>query len=92
MKIYSINNILRSYYNEYKTITEPLENNPKFKSMKPNQIEQLKQEKENKLKEFEPKLKLIQPYLDLINSKTNNEENEEEKKEEFIFNLSGVEF
>ena len=82
MKIYSINNILRSYYNEYKTITEPLENNPKFKSMKPNQIEQLKQEKENKLKEFEPKLKLIQPYLDLINSKTNNEENKEENKEE----------
>ena len=74
MKIYSLNNILRSYYNEYKTITEPLENNPKFKSMKPNQIEQLKQEKENKMKEFEPKLALIQPYLDLINSKTNNEE------------------
>ena len=66
MKIYSLNNIIRHYYNEYKTITEPLENNPKFKSMKPNQIEQLKQEKENKLKEFEPKLKLIQPYLDLI--------------------------
>ena len=42
LKIYSLNNILRGYYNEYKTITEPLENNPKFKSMKPNQIEQLK--------------------------------------------------
>ena len=75
MKIYSINNILRSYYNEYKTIIEPLENNPKFKTMKPNQIEQLKQEKENKMKEFEPKLKLIQPYINLIDSQTNNEEN-----------------
>ena len=77
LKIYSINNILRNYCNEYKTITEPLENNPKFKTMKPNQIEQLKQEKENKLKEFEPKLKLIQPYLNLINSKTDNEENKD---------------
>ena len=84
MKIYSVNNILRSYYNEYKTITEPLENNPKFKSMKPNQIEQLKQEKENKLKEFEPKLKLIQPYLDLINTKTNNEENKQEENKNSI--------
>ena len=81
LKIYSITNILRSYCNEYKTITEPLENNPKFKSMKPNQIEQLKQEKENKLKEFEPKLKLIQPYLDLINEKTNNEQDKDTNQE-----------
>ena len=81
LKTYSVNNILRNYCNEYKTISEPLENNPKFKSMKPNQIEQLKQEKENKLKEFEPKLKLIQPYLDLINSK-NNEENKDKNENE----------
>ena len=82
LKTYSVNNILRNYCNEYKTISEPLENNPKFKSMKPNQIEQLKQEKENKLKEFEPKLKLIQPYLDLINSKNNNEENKDKNENE----------
>ena len=84
MVIYSVNNILRQYVNEYKTITEPLENNPKFKSMKPNQIEQLKQEKENKLKEFEPKLKLIQPYLDSINNNLNNinkEDNPDNDKE-----------
>ena len=81
LKIYSVNSILRSYCNEYKTITEPLENNPKFKTMKANQIEQLKQEKENKLKEFEPKLKLIQPYLDLINSKTKLEEDKDKNQE-----------
>ena len=83
IKTYSINNILRSYYNEYKTITEPIENNPKFKSMKPNQIEQLKQEKENMLKEFEPKLNLIQPYIDLINnSNINNNNNTSNSKDE----------
>ena len=84
LKIYSLNNILRGYYNEYKTITEPLENNPKFKSMKPNQIEQLKQEKENKMKEFEPKLNLIQPYIDLINSKSNKEDNNEKDNQNSI--------
>ena len=84
MKIYSVNNILRNYCNEYKTITEPLENNPKFKSMKPNQIELLKQEKENKLKEFEPKLKLIQPYLDLMNNETKVEDNPDNNQKSVI--------
>ena len=91
LKIYSVQNILRNYYEQYKTISEPIEKLPKFKSMKPNQIEQLKQEKENKLKEFEPILKMIQPYVDSINQKNvendnnkeleNQNESENEKKE-----------
>ena len=84
MKIYSLNNILRNYCNEYKTITEPVSSNPKFKSMKSNQIELLKQEKENKLKEFEPKLKLIQPYLDLIKNETKIEDKDNKDKNSII--------
>ena len=83
LKIYSVQKILRDYYEQYKTITEPIENNPKFKSLKPNQIEQLKQEKENKIKEFEPIQNLIQSYIDSINENTNiDNENEKEKEKE----------
>ena len=77
LKIYSVQKILRNYYDQYKEITEPIENYPKFKSLKPNQIEQIKKEKEDKLKEFEPILQLIQPYIDLINEKNNNENKNE---------------
>ena len=76
--------LLRNYCNEYKTITEPVASNPKFKSMKSNQIELLKQEKENKLKEFEPKLKLIQPYLDLIKNETKTEDKDNNNKNSII--------
>ena len=91
LKIYSIQKILRNYYEQYKTMSEPIEQNPKFKSMKPNQIEQLKKEKENKLKEFEPILKIIQPYIDAINKNkldkgTNEDQNEKNKEKDIINN------
>ena len=91
LKIYSVQKILRNYYDQYKTISEPIEKNPKFKSMRPNQIEQLKQEKENKLKEFEPILKMIQPYIDAINQNnidngSNEEQNEKQKEKDNINN------
>ena len=84
LKIYSLQNILRHYYDQYKTITEPLENYPKFKSLKPNQVEQLKQEKENKLKEFEPILQIIQPYINTINQKEENKGENSDNKENHI--------
>ena len=73
LKIYSVQKILREYVIQYKKISEPIENLPKFKSMKHNQIEQLKQEKQKQLDEFEPILKIIKPYIDLIE---NNEKSE----------------
>ena len=82
LKIYSVQKILRNYCNQYKTILEPIENHPKFKSMKKNQIEQLKEDKENQLKEFEPILKIIQPYLDTINQNNIIYENQNEKENE----------
>ena len=81
LKIYSAQKLLRNYYEQYKNISEPIENNPKFKSLKPNQIEQLKQEKETKIKEFEPIQQLIQPYINSLNQ-NNSENNEKEKNKE----------
>ena len=84
LKMYSAQKLLRDYYEQYKSISEPIENNPKFKSLKPNQIEQLKQEKENKIKEFEPIQQLIQPYINSLNQ--NNSENKEKEKNKGIEN------
>jgi hypothetical protein len=75
LKIYSCQKLLRDYYNTYKTISEEIDiNNPKYKSMKQNQIEQLKQERETELQNFEPILTLIKPYIDQMNE-LNTEEN-----------------
>ena len=67
LKIYSIKKILRDYYIEYKTLTEKIDDNPKYKSLKPNQITQLKEEREKKLQEFTPILEIIKPFIDYIN-------------------------
>ena len=84
LKVYSLQKILRNYYEQYKTLYEPIENNPKFKSLKKNQIEQLNHEKENKIKEFEPILKIIQSYIDSINQ-NKNESNEKDEDKNIIF-------
>ena len=90
LKVYSIHKILREYYSQYKTIMEPIENIPKFKSMKPKQIEQIKKEKEKQIEKFEPILKIIKPYIDLLEN--NNEKNEINNdicipQNEILFNL-----
>ena len=75
LKIYSCQKLLRDYYNTYKAISEEIDiNNPKYKSMKQNQIEQLKQERETELQNFEPILTLIRPYIAQMNE-LNTEEN-----------------
>ena len=43
-KIYSVYDILKDKVKLWNEINEPLENNPKFKTMKPNQIDSLKEE------------------------------------------------
>ena len=87
LKIYSVQKILRDYYSQYKIIAEPIENTPKFKSMKQNQIEQLKQEKKKQLDEFEPTLKLIKPYIDLIENKDNNKNDILVPQDELLLNI-----
>ena len=89
IKVYLIENIIEEYEKEWNEINEPIENHPKFKSMKPNQIEQLKEEQNKKIEEFKDKYNLIKPYLDYKKSKEknknkeseNNENNEEENSE-----------
>ena len=72
MKIYSIKKIFREYYIQYKDLTETIEGNPKFSNLKPNQIEQLKEEKQKKLESFEPIKNILKPFIDLINNEKKN--------------------
>jgi hypothetical protein len=87
LKIYSVQKILREYYSQYKAIIEPIENIAKFKLMKSNQIEQLKQEKRKQLDEFEPILKLIKPYIDLIENKEQNNNDIIVPQDEVLLNI-----
>ena len=79
LRIYDPEEILRNKINEYKELFDPNINidnsNPKYKNMKPQQLEQLKQEHEEKKEKFKPILEIIQPYLDIINQKESNKEN-----------------
>ena len=72
MKIYSIKKIFRDYYRKYKELTEKIEGNPKFANLKPNQIEQMKEEKNKKLEEFKDIEKIIKPFIELVNEEKNN--------------------
>jgi adenylate kinase family enzyme len=79
LKIYSIKKIFRDYYIEYKTLTEDIDNNPKYKSLKPNQITQMKEEREKQLSEFTPILDIIKPFIDFINEEKIKKRLEEER-------------
>jgi hypothetical protein len=50
--------------------------------MKPNQIEQLKEEQNKKIEEFKDKYNLIKPYLDYKKSKEKNKNKESENNDE----------
>ena len=78
-KVYSIKKIFRDYYIEYKTLTEQIDGNPKYKNLKPNQITQMKEEREKQLIEFNPILSLIQPFIDIIKEEKIKKKLEEEK-------------
>ena len=95
IKIYDPYNMLKEKINEYKEIYENSENNPKIKTMKPNQLEQYKKEIEEKKEKFKPTYDVIKPYIDFIqkqneiakieeennNNSTNvNKKSKEEKK------------
>ena len=93
IKIYDPENLLKEKLNEYKELYENLENNPKIKTMKPNQLEQYKKEIEEKKNNFKPIFDIIKPYVDFIQKKKeienildekdkNINENKKNKKEE----------
>ena len=80
MKVYSVKKIFRDYYIEYKNMTEQIEGNPKYKNMKPNQLTQMKEEKEKQLVEFTPILNIIQPFIDSIKEEKRRKKLEEEER------------
>lgn len=61
IKSYCLENIINNALSEYETITTPLENLPKFKSMKKNQIEQLKSERAAQEEQFKYIRSIIEP-------------------------------
>ena len=56
-------------------MNEPVENSTKNKNLKPNQIELLNKEREEKLEKFKPIIDILKPYLDYIDE-YNNSNNE----------------
>ena len=78
LKIYNPEEMLKNKISEYKELyeTDIEHSNPKFKNMKPAQLEQYKQELEEKKEKFKPILDIIQPYLSIIS----NSENTSDKK------------
>ncbi len=64
LNIYSIYDIIKEKSNEWEKINEPIENHPKFKTMKPNQIENLKEEQNKKIEEFKNNNQIIMSYLE----------------------------
>ena len=69
IKNISVYDIIKNKENEFKELNEPIENHPKFKTFKPNQIEQMKEEQNKKIEEFLSNNELIKDYL------LNNDEN-----------------
>ena len=85
LKIYNLEEILFDFVKEYDELNIPLDQHPKIKSAKKNQVENIKLEIEKQKEEFQNIQNLIQPYLDLRNTildESKNEEIIEEKKEE----------
>jgi hypothetical protein len=66
IKIFNPEEIFENKLEEYKKLKEPVESSTKNKNLKPNQLEQLNKEREEKLEQFKPVLEIIKPYLDYL--------------------------
>ena len=64
IKIISVYDVINNKINEWNEINEPIENNPKFKNLKPNQIDEMNEEKNKKIEEFKSLNKDIMSYLE----------------------------
>ena len=67
IKIISVFDIIKNKVKEWNEINEPIENHPKFKTLKPNQIEQMKEEQDKKIEEFKTNNELIISFLEDTN-------------------------
>ena len=85
LKIYSIHKLLFDYCSEYKKLlNEPEPKQTKTKSKKGNQDELRKKQREEKLEEFKPILKIIKPYLEQVENNTKIDENKNKTIESII--------
>ena len=73
IKILDPQEIFEKKLEEYNELKEPVEKKTKNKNMKPNQLDQLNKEREEKLAQFKPILDIIQPYFDKIENNNNDE-------------------
>ena len=78
IKIFDPQEIFESKLEEYKELKEPVEKKTKNKNMKPNQLDQLNKEREEKLEQFKPIQNIIQPYLDFYEKSNEKNLNEVE--------------
>ena len=62
LKYYSLDKMLNDYFAEYERLHTPIENNPKLKNPKKNQLEQLKNQRLEELKQYEDVFKIIEPF------------------------------
>ena len=99
MKVYSINKIIREYHQLFLKLSDPPENPLKNKLSKKNvkknekdkETIQEKQERHRKLREFQPIINLIQPYIDYQqnNNNTSSSRNNTSKFETNNNNVGG---
>ena len=75
IKIYNVEKILRDCIEIYNKVSIPLEEQPKFKTAKKNQIEQMKQEIENLKKDNAYQISIIEPLMQRLGPTGKDEKN-----------------
>ena len=64
IKIISVFDYIKEKNKEWDEINEPIENHPKFKTLKPNQIDQMKEEQNKKIEDFKNNNEMIIDYIE----------------------------
>ena len=63
LKYYSLEKMIKDYFSEYERLHTPLENNPKQKNIKKNQLEKLENQRIEELKQYEYIFKILEPFI-----------------------------
>ena len=85
LKYYSLENIINDYFSEYERLHTPIENNPKQKNLKKNQLEQLKNQRIEELKQYEDIFQILEPFTK--DNKKSEELTDEAKMNILIYQL-----
>ena len=63
LKYYSLEKLINDYSSEYERLHTPVENNPKMKNIKKNQLEKLESQRLEELKQYEEIFKILEPLI-----------------------------